>query len=365
MKKPTKGRLIAPAAVLVIVVTFTVGVASGCPLKYILHVGAGQMKILASRRPVEKVLADPNVPGEVKEKIKVILEAKRYAEEVIGLNKTAGYNTIVSLDRPVASYNLMAAPPLKLEPVTWWFPIVGRVPYLGYFDKDEALRKEAKLKKKGYDTYLRGAATYSTLGWFNDPIFEPILNYDIPTLVNITIHEMTHTTVFLEGHVDYNEGMALFVGNRGSLDFLSRKYGPESEYVQQERDNIHNDRVFGAFLQDLHEKLDKLYNSEATEDEKLAGRRRIFARAKEDFDNLPLRGDAYRSFSREELNNAAILSRSIYFVELDLYQRLYEALGSDLSKTVNFFRSLEINGVKDPTEYTRNFVEEHEKAAGE
>jgi len=354
----------APAAGLILV-ALVLSLACGCSVKYVLHVGVGQMKILASRESVEKVLEDPNVAPEAKEKIRVILETKNYAENVIGLNRTNSYTTVVKLDRPVASYNLMAAPPLKLEPVTWWFPIVGRVPYLGYFDKNEALRKESKLKKKGYDTYLRGAAAYSTLGWFNDPIFEPILSYDIPTLVNITIHEMTHSTVFLEGHVDYNEGMALFVGDRGSLDFLSKKYGPDSEYVQKERDNIHDDRVFGAFLRQLHEKLNKLYNSDKSENEKLAGRREIFARAKEDFKKLPLRAGAYRSFLREDLNNAAILSRSIYFVELDLYERLYETLGSDLSKTVTFFRNLEINGVKDPTEYTRKFVEKREKTAVE
>ncbi len=361
MKRPGKGKVIAIAVIGVIVATFAVGIASGCSVKYVLHVGAGQMKVLASRQPVEKILADPQVSEEVKEKINVILEAKAYAEKSIGLNRTDSYTTVVKLDRPVASYNLMAAPPLELEPKTWWFPIVGKVPYLGYFDKKKALKKESKLKQKGYDTYLRGAAAYSTLGWFNDPIFEPILNYDIPTLVNITIHEMTHTTVFLEGHVDYNEGMALFVGNRGSLDFLSQKYGPDSEYVQKERDNIHNDRVFSAFLKKLHEKLDKLYDSEKSESEKLAERKKIFAEAKEDFEKLPLRRGAYRSFLRRELNNAAILSRSIYFVELELYRRLYEVLDRDLSRTVTFFRNLEINGVKDPTQHTRDFVEKHEK----
>jgi len=353
-------RLSFLAAILAVVI-FGFLAVSGCSVTYVWHVGWGQLDIMRSTAPVEEIMSDPSTGADIKEKLRIILEAKRYGEESIGLARTDSYTAFVALDRPVASWNLMAAPKLKLEPVTWRFPIVGRMPYLGYFSKKKALKKESRLRRKGYDTYLRGAAAYSTLGWFKDPVFSPLLRYDISTLVNITIHELTHTTVFLKGHVAYNEGMALFVGNQGSLDFLSKKYGPDSEYVQAEKDNIQNDRVFSAFLQKLHDKLRKHYDSDMTDDEKMKGREKIFTEAKEEFKRLPLRGKAYRSFIERELNNAAILSRSIYFVDIDMYQQLYETLGRDLKKTVEFFVSLDKQKAEDPEKFTRKFIEEHKK----
>ncbi len=348
-------------AAVVVISVVGVSFASGCSVGYVWHVGWGQLDIIRSTVPVERVMSDPATGDDIKGKLRVILEAKQYGEEVIGLKRTDSYTTYVALDRPVAAWNLMAAPKLRLEPVTWWFPIVGRMPYLGYFDKTKAIKKEARLRRKGYDTYLRGAAAYSTLGWFTDPVFGPLLRYDIPTLVNVTIHEMTHTTVFLKGRVAYNEGMALFVGNRGSLDFLSAKYGPDSRYVRAERNNIHNDRVFSAFLQRLHDKLRKLYDSDLPDAEKLKEREKIFTQSKEEFRGLPFRGAAYGSFLERDLNNAAILSRSIYYVDLDMYRELYETLGGDLRKTMDFFKTLDKRKVDDPEAFTRRFIEENKK----
>ena len=364
MKRFLTKKYIGLFILVAVLLGFGIAIASGCSVGYVFHVGVGQLEIMHARQPVEEVISNTGTSAEVKEKLLTIQDAKRYGEENIGLKKTDSYTSYVALNRPVAAWNLMAAPPLKLEPVTWWFPIVGRVPYLGYFDKQEGLKKQAALRRKGYDTYYRGAGAYSTLGWFADPIFSPLMQYDIPSLVNVTIHELTHTTVFLKGHVAYNEGMALFVGNQGALDYLSAKYGPLSEYVKIEQDEIHNDRVFSAFLQVLQEKLKKLYDSNMPDDQKLNEKQKIFEDAKEEFKTLPFHGEAYESFTKNDLNNAAVLSRAIYFVDLDMYQGLYEALGRDLKKTMDFFKSLEKDNVADPEAFTRNYIRDHKKTEG-
>ena len=59
-------------------------------------------------------------------------------------------------------WNVSASKPLAFEPATWWFPIVGTVPYLGFFEKDEALDQVKALEADGLETYLRTAGAYST-----------------------------------------------------------------------------------------------------------------------------------------------------------------------------------------------------------
>lgn len=348
------------AAATILAVAWIAASCAGCSVKYVLQAGTGQAKLMMSRMPVGRVLADPAVSPDIKEKIRLIQEAKRYGEERVGLKKSNCYTSYAQIKTEVISWNLMASPRLELKPVTWWFPIIGRVPYLGYFHLEQGRRKEAQLKKEGYDTYMRGAGAYSTLGWFNDPILSSLMNEDKAYLANTVLHELTHTTVFIEGHVAYNEGMATFVGNQASLDFLAGKYGPDSKEVSAIQDYIHNDKVFSAFIKTLYDNLDKLYRSNLSPEEKLAQREKIFDDAVAKFKALPLRGDAYRSFNRESLNNAAVLSRAIYFVDLDMYEALYEALGKNLPACVKFFLELEQKikkkEVTDPEVYTKEFI---------
>lgn len=333
---------------------------SGCSVKYIAQAGVGQTKVLLKRKSVQKVINNPQTSPPVREKLEFILEVKRYGEEKVRLKKTHSYTTYVQLDSEVVAWNLMAVPKLELKPITWWFPIVGKVPYLGYFDYKQGKKKEEELKRKGYDTYLRGAGAYSTLGWFDDPVFSSLLNYSDAVLANIILHEMTHTTVFIEGHVAYNEGMATFVGNQASLDFLAEKFGENSKEVQTMRDFIYNDKVFSSFIGELVEELNKVYKSDISSAEKMKLREEIFDNAILKFKNLPLRGYAYSSFSRHKLNNAALLSRAIYLVDLKMYEDLYEVLGRKLPECLEFFLELEKKvkrkEISDPEKYTKDFV---------
>jgi predicted aminopeptidase len=190
-------------------------VLSGCSTAaYVTRMGFGQAKVLLFSRSNEKVLRDPSINQETKDRIQFVLEVKDYAEGRIGLKKTENYSSYFEVDGQGLLYVISACPKDSLDPYQWTFPIVGRMSYKGFFRLKGAQKEREQLERAGFDTCLRRALAYSTLGWFKDPIFSPMLDQRRAVIAQIVIHELTHTTLFIEDHLDFNEQMATFIGNQ-------------------------------------------------------------------------------------------------------------------------------------------------------
>src|SRR2546427_5400139 len=104
---------------------------SGCSFSYILRAGYEEAKILWHRRPIEEVLRRPDLDTVTREKLELVLRVRRFAEQDLDFRVGGSYSSITELASPPIVYVLTAAPRTKLEPYTWWFPIVGRVMYKG------------------------------------------------------------------------------------------------------------------------------------------------------------------------------------------------------------------------------------------
>lgn len=328
---------------------------AGC---YVLQQGAGQLQLLSRREPVSKVLADPRAKPDTKAKLALIARVKAYAEGTVGLRHTSNYQDFVPLDRDAVTYVVSAAPADKLVPYTWWFPIIGNVPYKGYFDRNEAVKLQKELDAQGYDTILRGVPAFSTLGWLSDPVYSPFLAYDVPTLANVIIHETTHATLFLSGQASFNEGFATFVGNEGALGFLKTAYGEHSPEVAAARAEVADNAVFTEFIQQLSAELDALYNGPGSREDKLRDRQPIFERARTRFTNefLPrMRGHQFRHFPQSKFNNAALISYRTYYNRLDRFESAFHRQHDDLAATVRFFKDV-VAKQADPEKFLDDYL---------
>jgi len=232
---------------------------TGCSCGYFGHVASGQARLLVARRSIDKVLKQSDLNDQEMQKIQLILNVKSFTIERLGLNKSDNYSSYVQLDRHHVSYNLSAAPKDALEPYTWNFPIVGILPYKGFFNKEYALREEKKLAEHGYDTYLRGVCAYSTLGYFDDPVVSCMLAYHDYDLVDTIIHELLHQTVWVKGNVHFNESLANFVGEQGTLAYLALQYGDSSAHYQIYQDLLADTRLFETFMLDFLNNLEQMY----------------------------------------------------------------------------------------------------------
>ncbi|MDE0214154.1 MAG: aminopeptidase, partial [Deltaproteobacteria bacterium] len=200
----------------------------GCSPGYYIRAAYEEGRILWRRTPITTVLAEDGVTPEVRRKLEMVLELRDYAATDLRLNVGGSYTSYSRVDRPVLLHVLSAVPKTSFEPYTWWFPFVGRMPYKGFFDGADAREEAGSLAAQGYDTHIRPAGAFSTLGWFDDPLLGRLLKLDRVSLADVVLHELLHNTLFVPGSVAFNESLANFVGKRGAIEFFTRRFGPES-----------------------------------------------------------------------------------------------------------------------------------------
>jgi predicted aminopeptidase len=321
-----------PVRVLVAVVALVAAAGCmACSPVYVVKAGIAEAKILRARQPITRVVNDSTVDEGIRAKLSWVLEARRFAAEELGIEVGDSYTMYTELERDTLALVLSAAPKDRLVPKTWWFPIVGRVPYRGFFGDESAFSEQRKLERDGYDTYLRPTPAFSTLGWFNE-------------VVATVFHELSHQYLFVPGQVGFNESFATFVGRASAIRFFCTREGsgPDSVRCQRAEARWRDYQRFSAFLQGFVDELERLYDDATLSyDEKVARREAVFASALERFDDdvFPtLEAIAFRGFRETPLNNATLLSRIRYYNKLGAFDALLAGHDGDLSATLAFLR---------------------------
>ena len=297
---------------------------AGC---YIVRQGMGQADILFSRESVADFLVGDASP-ESKEKVRFIQEVKQFGGDEILLASTDNFSTIYDTEGAPVSWVVTACRKDRFEAYSWWFPIVGRVPYKGFFDRKDAVGLAGELELAGYDVSVNPVGAYSTLGWFSDPILSTMLDNSRASLADLILHEMTHGHVYVSGRGDFNESLASFVGRQGSLDYFRIRNGERSEAYQRAIERFADEERFDSFLLALYNELDTYYKS--SPENVIKGREEIFRRAKKDFLSWrdELHSIRYDWFLKIPLNNSTILSRRRYG-RTALFQKVFEDVGGD------------------------------------
>jgi predicted aminopeptidase len=332
--------------------------------RYLLRGAWEEAKILARRRPLTELLADSATTPQLRAKLELVLAARAFARDSLGLDVGRSFETFSQTGHDTLTLALSAAYRDKLKSYTWWFPVVGRVPYKGYFDFDDARRQERALNARGFDTRLGAVSAFSTLGWFNDPLLPSTLRADSLTLANTVIHELTHNTYYAPGGAVFNESFANFVGSRGAERFfLARgQPGAAAEVAARWQD----EKVLGRFWATLYSRVDSAFTAHPGDDaaavgERLAARGTIFADARLALlhELAPrLKTISIRSVERVRLDNAVLMSRRVYLTDLDAFDAVLARNRGDLRRTVaQIIAAAKADGEKKPFEVVKRMAE--------
>lgn len=228
---------------------------------YGVRQGYGQVRIVWQAKPIEDFLANPDFPDSLKAKLRLIQDIRKYAIDSLGLKDTDNYKTLYDQRGEELMWVVQACEPFQLKAKTWSFPVVGTVPYKGFFEKQKALDERTRLQTEGYDVSIRNPGGWSTLGWFTDPILSGMLKRNEGDLASLIIHEMVHATVFIKDNVDFNENLASFIGDTAAYYFLASRYGNNSaefnQYWQEDQDY----RKYSKHILKGTRMLDSLYRS--------------------------------------------------------------------------------------------------------
>ncbi|HET8554927.1 MAG TPA: aminopeptidase [Rhodanobacteraceae bacterium] len=306
----------------VLLVAIGVGVLGGCTtLGYYSHLAAGEAGVLLKRQPIREVVADPDTPAGLRQRLQLALKARAFASDTLKLPRNKSYTLYADIGRPFVMYNVFATPKLSLKPIEHCFLIAGCVAYQGFYHLDRAKSLATRLRKAGDDVYIGGVPAYSTLGHFADPILSSMNRWSTDELIGTIFHELAHQELYVKGDTAFNESFATFVEREGLRQWHTANDLPPPDPTRTRRQ-----RQFTQLVLSTRRKLKAVYVGTLPDAEKLARKQAAFAELRRQYRHLRDtqwhgHGD-YDHWMSTPLNNAKLLPFGLY----DQYVSAFAAL---------------------------------------
>lgn len=331
---------------------------SGCGDTYLGSIILGELRLLSSVQPIMEGLDDPTLSEEQRLKLAFVIRARDHAEDVVGLNVGTSYQTFANLGDDSLAWNLSASRKDAFDPYIWRFPFVGALPYIGFFNYEQAVAERDRLVKQDYDTLIYEVDAFSTLGRLPDPVTSALLRRNLASLADTVFHELTHNTIYHLGDITFNESMATFVGRTAGLEFLAVEFGPDAPEIAEAIRSYEDDDRFQEFLAGMKEELELLYAGDLSYEDKLAQREVIFEAARQRFgtDVLPLMHNqaGYKPYTSFLFNNAFLLAHVRYNHDQDVFAAIHESTGRNWAETLRIFA--DAAATPNPTDYLRSLI---------
>ncbi len=286
----------------------------GCAqLGYYAQAVHGQSSLMAAAKPIDDLLLDSKVDDKLRQRLAKAQQMRQFAVSELGLPDNASYKTYADLQRPFALWNVVATPELSLRPLQWCFPVAGCVSYRGYYSKDEAQAFAATLRTDGYDVQVIGVPTYSTLGWFNDPVLSTFIRYPDGELARLIFHELAHQVIYVKDDTQFNESFATAVEEVG-VDRWFDLHGDANTKRLYAEFKVRRKEFLGLLLR-YRTELAINYAGSTSDNEKRLRKVEIFAALQRDYETLKVSWNGFSGYDRwfaEPLSNAHLASIATY-----------------------------------------------------
>jgi len=292
----------------------------------------GQWEVWNKSQPIDELLAAPDTVDPLRAKLQKVLEIRDFASSELALPDNDSYRSYADLQRPFVVWNVFATKPFELKLKRWCFPFAGCVGYRGYFAQADAQAFADQLVAEGLDVYVGGVAAYSTLGWFDDPLLNTVLQRSPARIAGLIFHELAHQQLYVEGDTAFNEGFATTVQLEGVRRWLE-KYGNQQQrqdYAQfQQRQDEFVVLVTGA-----RDRLKALYAEALGETEMQTHKTAIQDGLRLQYQQLKKQWGGYAGYDAwfaRDLNNAQLAAVTTYRDHVPVFQRLLAEQQGDMA----------------------------------
>jgi predicted aminopeptidase len=292
---------------------------------------AGQFELMRARRPISQVIDDASTPAKLRSQLEAVASIRDFASKELTLPDNGSYRSYADVGRRYVVWNVVAAPEFSVDPKEWCYPIVGCVAYRGYFVEARARKFAAEQRSRGLDVVVGGTAAYSTLGHFDDPILNTMVEWDDVELAAIVFHELTHQVLYVAGDAAFNEAFATTVEEEGVKRWLQAQGRDKdlARHLLEQQRYLKVVELLGA----TRDKLRVIYAGPEPVGNMRADKRRTFAELRAAFADL--RGSwgghaPFEAWFEQDINNAHLASVATYFVCVPGFERELAAVHGDL-----------------------------------
>ncbi len=322
-------RRIRPWIAIATTVLLVALLASCSTARYVSQSLTGGARVLLARQPIERLIAEPDTPADLRTRLELILAMREFARDQLQLPVGKSYSSFVELDRPYVAWNVVAAPALSVEPETWCFPIAGCVSYRGYFSERRAERFADRLRRQGLDVSVGGVTAYSTLGWFADPVLDTFVGLPEVQLAGLLFHELAHRRLYVPGDTAFNESFASFVGTLGEEQWAAERAAAE-QWAEAQASARREDQFLDLML-GARACLERLYASSAAPEMIERGKAQEFALLEQRYQEVRLEWEQagviipfYDAWFAGALNNSHVAAVGDYSIWIESFARLHE-----------------------------------------
>ncbi len=345
-----------------LVIVITLGAINFSWVGYVAHLARHQAGVIFGKEKIAERLQSPTLDANEKNLLQETLKIRAFLEKAYGLQNSKSYRYFYDLKRNYLGFNITVVPRFSLKPEAFHFWPIGSFDYLGFFDLNLAESWAERYRKKGYDVYLSEIGGYSTLGWFEDPLYSTQLKGRAVGLVLLLAHELAHEKLYFKNDTMFSELLASFIERKAARAYLiatGRKVASEKEkeaYALLVK-------TFSARVDKLKMELEALYNLSIADTEKLHKKEQLLAVFREwlvGHKTLRQKIPAARELAAiKDLNNAVLVQFHRYNPMRTQFSTVYEKCEKVAQPFGCFFDALA--PLKD---YTKNQRREWLKGAG-
>ncbi len=296
-------------------------------LQYVAHLAQHQSAVIFCKERISDRLLNPQISSAERQALQWTQKIRGFVESRYGLSSSRSYRSFFELGRKELGYNITLAPALSLKAEAFHFFPIGKFEYLGFFDKQLADAWASRYRERGYDVHLSEIGGYSTLGWFEDPLYSSQLDWGEYGLARLLGHEIAHEKLYFAGDTSFSELLASFIERKVAADYLQAQ-GKKLPSAREQAQALTEMQNFYSLIDATKAKLERIYTSGKERETQLRQKQQIFGRLRQALASPQNRFEhvaAARELAKlAEINNATLIQFRRYAPHSPALQTVYD-----------------------------------------